>query len=98
MIRSVRGGEDMHKSLKMYLQSLGIIHELTALRTPEQNGKAERENRTFIEFARTLLHSENLPIFLWAEAVNMAVYILNRTLSPTPNKTNLVRAVVRQEA
>lgn len=47
--------------------------------TPEQNETTERDNRTIVEAARTMLHSRNLPLLLWAEAVNTAVYILNRT-------------------
>jgi len=47
--------------------------------TPEQNGAAERENRTLVEAARSMLHSTKLSIKLWAEAVNTAAYIINRT-------------------
>jgi hypothetical protein len=48
--------------------------------TPEQNGCSEGENRTIIETARALLHSqEELPQKLWAEMINTAAYILNRT-------------------
>ena len=42
------------------------------------NGKAERDNRTIVELARTLMHTGNLSSFLWAEAVSTAVYLLNR--------------------
>lgn len=47
--------------------------------TPEQNGTAERENRTLVESERSMLHAKDLPLKLWAEAVNTAAYILNRT-------------------
>ena len=47
--------------------------------TLEQNGSAERENRTLMEAARSMLHSTKLPYKLWAEAVNTASYTLNRT-------------------
>lgn len=47
--------------------------------TPEQNGAAERENRTLVESGRSMLHAKDLPLKLWAEAVNTAAYILNRT-------------------
>jgi hypothetical protein len=39
-------------------------------------------NRTIVESARTMLHNKDLPKKLWAEAINTAVYILNRTLVP----------------
>ncbi|XP_052740381.1 uncharacterized protein LOC128198524 [Bicyclus anynana] len=47
--------------------------------TPQQNGKAEREIRTLVESARSMISSKNLPKELWAEAINNAVYIINRT-------------------
>ncbi|GBM62788.1 Retrovirus-related Pol polyprotein from transposon TNT 1-94 [Araneus ventricosus] len=53
--------------------------------TPEQNGAAERENRTIVEAARSILHHKGFPLKLWAEAVNTAVYVLNRT-GPTREK------------
>ena len=46
--------------------------------TPEQNGVAERKNRTIVEAARAMLCDQGLPKFLWGEAVNTAVYIQNR--------------------
>jgi len=64
--------------MRKYLTSLGIRHERTAPHTPEQNGKAERDNRTIVECARTLIQAKNLPKFLWAEAVSTAIYTLNR--------------------
>jgi len=53
--------------------------ETTAPYTPEQNGRSERDNRTIVESARSMLHAKQLPTRLWAEAMNTAVYILNRT-------------------
>ncbi|GBP78233.1 Retrovirus-related Pol polyprotein from transposon TNT 1-94 [Eumeta japonica] len=47
--------------------------------TPEQNGVAERENRILVEAARTMLYAKDLPISLWAESVNTAAYVINRT-------------------
>ena len=45
---------------------------------PEQNGVAERINRTILESARSMMHFASLPLSLWAEACNTAVYLLNR--------------------
>lgn len=42
--------------------------------TPEQNGRAEREMRTIIEFARSVLYAKNIPKYFWAEAVNGYIY------------------------
>nr|GEV14966.1 Gag-Pol polyprotein [Tanacetum cinerariifolium] len=57
-------------------------------RTPQQNGVAERKNRTLIEAAKTMLADSLLPILFWAEAVNTACYTQNRVLEIKPhNKT-----------
>ncbi|UYV81871.1 hypothetical protein LAZ67_20002749 [Cordylochernes scorpioides] len=76
--RTDNGTEFLNKNFSDYLKSLGIVHELTAPYTPEQNGIAERDNRTIVESARCLLHGRKMPLELWAEAVNTAVYLLNR--------------------
>ncbi|GJX86021.1 ribonuclease H-like domain-containing protein [Tanacetum coccineum] len=66
----------------------GIKREFSVARTPQQNGVAERKNRTLIEAARTMLADSLLPIPFWAEAVNTACYVLNRVLVTKPqNKT-----------
>ncbi|GJZ53580.1 putative ribonuclease H-like domain-containing protein, partial [Tanacetum coccineum] len=57
-------------------------------RTPQQNGVAERKNRTLIEAARTMLAGSKLPTMFWTEAVRTACYVLNRVLVTSPhNKT-----------
>ncbi|UYV67617.1 hypothetical protein LAZ67_5001384 [Cordylochernes scorpioides] len=57
----------------------GIIHEFTAPYVHEQIGRIERDNRTIVEAARSMLNSRNLPGFFWAEACNTATNILNRS-------------------
>lgn len=88
MLHTDNGREYVNNMFKEYLDKEGIVHERTAPYTPEQNGRAERENRTIVESARSMLYTRDVPLDLWAEAVNCAVYILNRTSSSqTPNKT-----------
>lgn len=77
--RSDNGLEFVNKEVKEMFSKRGITHQTTVCYTPEQNGKAERENRTLVEAARTMLHAENFPKKLWAEAINTAVFVLNRT-------------------
>ncbi|GJX60227.1 putative reverse transcriptase, RNA-dependent DNA polymerase [Tanacetum coccineum] len=62
--------------------------EFSNARTPQQNGVAERRNRTLIEAARTMLADAKLPVTFWAEAVNTACYVQNRVLvNKSQNKT-----------
>ncbi|GKB53512.1 putative ribonuclease H-like domain-containing protein [Tanacetum coccineum] len=64
------------------------VKVISVARTPQQNGVAERKNRTLIEAARTMLVNSKLPTTFWAEAVNTACYVLNRALVIKPhNKT-----------
>ncbi|GJW52835.1 putative ribonuclease H-like domain-containing protein [Tanacetum coccineum] len=66
----------------------GIKREFSVARTPQQNGVAERRNRTLIEAARTMLADSKLPTTFWAKAVNTACYVQNRVLVVKPhNKT-----------
>nr|GEW84171.1 hypothetical protein [Tanacetum cinerariifolium] len=66
----------------------GIRKEFSVARTPQQNGVAEKRNKTLIEAARTMLADSKLPIIFWAEAVNTACYVQNRVLVVKPhNKT-----------
>ncbi|GJW02264.1 putative ribonuclease H-like domain-containing protein [Tanacetum coccineum] len=66
----------------------GIKREYSVARTPQQNGVAERRNRTLIEAARTMLADSKLPTTFWAEAVSTACYVQNRVLVVKPhNKT-----------
>ena len=76
--RTDNGGEYTSKEFSTFCADKGIIHEFTNPHTPEQNGVAERLNRTIIEAVRTMIIHAKLPLFLWAEAVSTAVYIHNR--------------------
>ncbi|GJX45794.1 putative ribonuclease H-like domain-containing protein [Tanacetum coccineum] len=68
--------------------SKGIKRDYSNARTPQQNGVAERKNRTLIEAARTMLADSKLPTMFWTEAVRTACYVLNRVLVTSPhNKT-----------
>nr|GEW19918.1 retrotransposon protein, putative, Ty3-gypsy subclass [Tanacetum cinerariifolium] len=65
-----------------------IKREFSVPRTPQQNGIAERKNKTLIEAARTMLADSLLPILFWAEAVNTTCYVQNKVLETKPhNKT-----------
>lgn len=78
-LRTDNGGEFVNNTMRTFLKKHGIKHELTVPYTPEQNGVAERANRTIIEKVRCMLNDASLSLNYWAEAANTAVYIKNRT-------------------
>ena len=73
--------------LKKYFNEQGTIMTTTTRDTPQHNGMAERMNRTILEKARSLLHHAHLPMSFWKEAVMTAVYIINRCVPSTGNRT-----------
>nr|KAJ0184776.1 hypothetical protein LSAT_V11C900459110 [Lactuca sativa] len=79
VLRTDRGGEYYDP---LYFESTGIIHQTTAPYTPQQNGVAERKNRTLKEMVNSMLSYSGLSEGFWVEAMLTACYILNRT----PNK------------
>ncbi|KAI3729553.1 hypothetical protein L6452_18214 [Arctium lappa] len=80
VIRSDNGTEFKNLDLNTFCEEKGIERQYSAPRTPQQNGVAERRNRTLIEATRSLLADSKLPITFWAEAVNTACYVQNRVL------------------
>ncbi|GJV41769.1 putative ribonuclease H-like domain-containing protein [Tanacetum coccineum] len=88
VIRCDNGTELKNKELNQFCEIKGILRQYSVARTPQQNGVAERRNRTLIEAARTMLADSKLPTTFWAEAVNTACYVQNRVLVVKPhNKT-----------
>ncbi|GKB79753.1 retrovirus-related pol polyprotein from transposon TNT 1-94, partial [Tanacetum coccineum] len=77
-IRIDNGTEFVNQTLREYYEKVGISHETSVARSPQQNGVVERRNRTLIEAARTMLIYAKAPLFLWAEAVATACYTQNR--------------------
>ncbi|GJY60158.1 retrovirus-related pol polyprotein from transposon TNT 1-94 [Tanacetum coccineum] len=82
-VRTDNGTEFVNKTLDGWFESVGISHETSVPRSPQQNGVVERRNRTLMEAARTMLIFAKAPLFLWAEAVATACYTLNRSLVHT---------------
>ena len=78
ILRTDNGGEYMSNEFKKYLRDNLIEHETTNPYSPEQNGVAERMNRTLIEKARAMIIHAGLSYSFWGESVNTAVYLTNR--------------------
>lgn len=86
-LRSDRGGEYLGKDFLKYLAKEGIANQRTAPYTPQQNGVAERKNRTLIEMARCMLLEDQHEKRFWGEAVSMANYVQNRLPARGIDKT-----------
>lgn len=83
------GSEFINNDLERFLDKRGTVHFYSATYTPEQNGRAERANRTVLDGIRTLLADSKLPERFWAEALNTFVYTSNRLTSKSnPNQTH----------
>jgi hypothetical protein len=76
-IRTDNGGEFCNQKMDDYLRRVGIRHELTTVYTPQQNGGAERLNRTLVEKVRCLLRDSGLPEDFWGEAMLTANFLRN---------------------
>ena len=77
-LRTDNGKEYVSNQFAEFLRKEGIRRELSVEYTPQQNGVAERANRSLTEMARCMLLDAKLPKYLWAEAINTAAYIRNR--------------------
>ena len=85
VLRSDRGGEYFSDNFNTFCEEHGIIHQCTAPYTPQQNGLAERKNRTLQEMINCMLNNAKLPLNLWGEALYTACYIHNRIPSKKSN-------------
>nr|KAJ0192955.1 hypothetical protein LSAT_V11C800440770 [Lactuca sativa] len=79
-LRSDHGTEFRNSTLEEFCDRKGIGQNFSAPHTPQQNGVAERRNRTLIEAGRTLMIHAGLPMSFWAEAVNTTCFTQNRSL------------------
>jgi hypothetical protein len=77
VVRSDRGSEFVNADLLEFFNSKGIRHETSVPYTPQQNGRAERFNRSLKEKVRLLLLQAKAPQSMWADALPTAVRLLN---------------------
>ncbi|GKB79724.1 retrovirus-related pol polyprotein from transposon TNT 1-94, partial [Tanacetum coccineum] len=79
-VRIDRGTDFLNKTLNAFFKEEGIEHQTSTPRTPEQNSVVERQNRTLVKAARTMLSTFELPLFFWAEAIATACYTQNKSI------------------
>ncbi|WVZ79350.1 LOW QUALITY PROTEIN: hypothetical protein U9M48_026940 [Paspalum notatum var. saurae] len=78
VLRTDRSGEFTSVEFGRYCADEGVERHLTAPYSPQQNGVVERRNQTIVGMARSMLKAKKMPVEFWGEAVNTAVFILNR--------------------
>ncbi|CAI7772286.1 unnamed protein product [Closterium sp. NIES-53] len=86
VIRTDNGGEFIGADFEAVLKKKGIQHQLTVPYNPQQNGVAERFNRTLQEGARTLLGRAGLPDPFWVTALRQVALVKNRVLATVGDK------------
>nr|GEV42974.1 hypothetical protein [Tanacetum cinerariifolium] len=89
IVKTNNGTKFKNHVLKEYFDSVGISHQSSLVRTPQQNGVVERRNRTLVEVARTMLIFSCASLSLWAKAIATACYtqncsIIHRQFRKTP--------------
>jgi hypothetical protein len=78
-LRTDNGGEYTSKEFVSFCKSVGIRRELNVPHNPQQNGVAERKNRTIEETMKALLNDQGISMFLWGEVAMTTIYIQNRS-------------------
>ena len=76
-LRTDNGGEFTSLEFEKYCKDEGIVRHKTNVYTPQQNGIAERMNKTLLERARSMLINSNMGQELWVEAVSTTCYLIN---------------------
>lgn len=79
-LRTDQGGEFTSSEFNKYCEEFGIKRQLSTPQTPQQNGLAERNNRTVVEATRTMLIQGKVAHTFWREAVSTAIYTMNWVL------------------
>ena len=86
-LRTDRGREYLSDQFKSFCDEKGIAKQLTIPYTPQQNGVAERRNRTLLDMVRSMMAQANLPISFWGDVLLTAAYVLNRVPSKSVPST-----------
>jgi IS30 family transposase len=82
ILQSDNGREYFKNMLSQFFLEKGLVHQSSCVNTLQQNGLAERKNKHLLEVAWALLFTNQVPKYLWGEAVLTTTYLINRM----PNK------------
>jgi transposase InsO family protein len=78
-LRTDNGGEYTFTKFLYFCKRAGIKREKTVAYNPQQNGVKERKNMSIIDAVKAMLHDQSFPMYMWAEAYNIVVYLQNRS-------------------
>jgi hypothetical protein len=95
VLRLDNGGEYTSKEFINFCIEAGIKRELTVSYNPQQNGVAERNNRTIIEVKKEMIHDQSLLMNLWVEACMNIVYLQNHSPHQILKKITLEEAFTK---
>lgn len=96
-LRTDNGSEYCSKEFESFLKAKGIVHQLTVPYNPAQNSVSERMNRTLVKSARSMMSHGKTPVELWAEAINTAVYLRNRSPTTSLKDTTPYECLFKQK-
>jgi transposase InsO family protein len=74
-LRSDNGGEYTLNEFRSFCRDVRIKRELTTPYNIQQNGVAERKNRTIMEVIKTMIHDQYIPMHLWVETIRTTIYV-----------------------
>jgi hypothetical protein len=74
-LHSDNGGEFTSEEFKEYCKEVGIKREIYTPYNSQEIGIAERKNQTIMEAVKAMIHDQDLPMHMWAEAVKMTMYV-----------------------
>jgi transposase InsO family protein len=78
-LRTNNGGEYTSKEFVAFCKSAGIRREITVPHNPQQNGVAERKNRSIEKTVKALMNDQGLSMYLWGEATMTTIYVQNKS-------------------
>ena len=97
VLRSDNGGEYRNEEMKRFCTTKLIKQEFTVPHNPDQNGMAERMNRTLIEMTRCMLSDARMSKVYWCEALMTAANTRNLLPSASSPKSSPFELVFRRK-
>jgi transposase InsO family protein len=95
VLRSDNGGEYTSKDFNDFCIEVGIKREYTIFYNPQQNGVAERKNRSIIEETKVMIHDQSLPMMMWEKESMKTMFVQNKSPHKIMKNTTLEESFLR---